>query len=230
MFTTQNIPLILVLAGCLALLTGLFGGGFTIKDYSIPKITALPRVMSGLAGMALIGGAMWLYARPAGPPVPAPTEATHTATPAATATFTPSASPMALPSATVTLTPAPGTPTAIPATSTPIVADPTNPVGFLRYYFDLLTVHRDYGDAWQLLSKRYQKVTYSNDYVAYGAYWDGIKQVQIADVQLSNVTISGADAHADMILVTTTGLTNNVSTTYHLIYDSTNHTWLFDSP
>jgi hypothetical protein len=233
MFTTQNIPLILVLTGCAALLAGLSGGGFTIKDYAIPKITAFPRVMSGLVGLVLIGAATWLYARPASAPVPQPTEVAPTVAPVPSATFTssPVNSPTVLPSATATQTPAPGTPTAVPPTATPIVADQTNPAGFLRYYYDLVTIHRDYGDAWNnLMTKKFQKAIYSNDYPAYGNYWNGIQKVDLDSVQVAPRPDSSVDCHVEMTLHMTSGLASKLIADYHLIYDAANRTWMFETP
>ncbi len=90
-----NLPLILAVAGCVALLAGLFGGGVKAKEVTIPRIARLPRLFSGLAGLALIGLSTWLYVRnPALPAeeTPQPTEITSTVTPAPTATTVPTQS------------------------------------------------------------------------------------------------------------------------------------------
>lgn len=230
MFTVANIPLLLVLAGIIALLTGLFGGGITVKDYAIPKITTVPRVMSGLVGLALIGAATWLYARPAASPTP--TEVAHTATPMPTATLTPT--PAATftppPSPTATATVGPGTPTVVPPTATPIVPDRTNPAGFLRYFFDLVTINRDYGGAWALMTRKFQKANYPAGSVALGQYWNPIKQVDIDSLQVTQVTVTSVDAAVEMTNHTTAGLESKVKATYRLTFNGSIGGWMFDTP
>ncbi len=232
MFTTQNIPIILLLVGCISLFAGLSGGGFSIKDYAIPKITTFPRVMSGLVGAALIGTATWLYVRPPSAPAPTPTAsevATATALPSATFTASPSNTPTALPSTTATT--GPGTPTAIPPTVTPIAPDPTNPAGALRYYFDMVTLRRNYGDAWaEFMTKKYQKAAYSNDYVGYGNYWNTIQKVTIDSIQVTQRPDTSVDCNVSLTLYMTSGLQSPLTTTYHLVFDSTNRRWMFDTP
>ncbi len=228
MFTLANVPLILLLVGCIALLAGLSGGGIKFKDYSIPKIATFPRVMSSVIGLALIGGATWLYARPATPvPTATPTAAplpSATVMPTPVDTFTPPPSP------TATETVGPGTPTPVPPSATPIVLDPHNPAGFLAYFFDLVTVHRNYGDAWQLMTKRFQKANYPSGYVSFGSYWSGISQVDINSLQVTQLTVSSVDCKVDLTFHTAGGLTNPVTTTYRLIFDSSLQTWMFDMP
>ncbi len=230
MFTVANIPLLLVLAGIIALLAGLFGGGITVKDYSIPKITTVPRIMSGVVGLALIGAATWLFARPAASPPPtevAPTAtalATDTLTPTPAATFTPPPSP------TATATVGPGTPTPVPPTATPIVPDKTNPAGFLRYFFNLVTVNRDYGEAWLLMTRKFQKANYPAGSAALGQYWGGIKQVDIDSLQVTQVTITSVDCKVQMTNHTSTGLSSQVTATYRLTYNGSIGSWVFDTP
>ena len=63
-----TLPLILAIAGCVALLIGLFGGGVKAKEITIPKLSFLARFLSGLVGAALIGTAICL---PTNSPFPA---------------------------------------------------------------------------------------------------------------------------------------------------------------
>jgi len=59
---SQNINLqnVLAIAGCIALLIGLFGGGVKAKEITIPKLSFLARFFSSLIGVALIGTTIWL--------------------------------------------------------------------------------------------------------------------------------------------------------------------------
>ncbi len=113
--TPQNI---LAIAGSVALLVGLFGGGVKAKEIEVPKISTLARIFSSLVGIILIGIAIKLpdplsptgtSAIPSIPPIepasvqqwitpssPEPTNAptdTPTDTPTSTPTDTPSPSP-----------------------------------------------------------------------------------------------------------------------------------------
>jgi hypothetical protein len=219
---SSNVPLILVLTGCVALLAGLFGGGIKTKDIELPTISRMPRIISGLVGILLIGGATWLYIRPSAPPTPDPTE---TPVPVPSATFTP------LPDATST-TPAPeatSTPVSL-ASPTAINPDPTNPAGFLRYYFDLLTDNRNYSDAWRLLTKRYQKQFYSSNFLAYEGYWGAVKQVNLDNVKVTQLTATSVDAQVEMTLIMTNGQSQQLSAKYRLIYNSNARTWMLDTP
>lgn len=56
----MNLPVILAIAGCAALLAGLFGGGVKAKEIVIPKLSTMPRIFSSAAGLVLIGIAIWI--------------------------------------------------------------------------------------------------------------------------------------------------------------------------
>jgi hypothetical protein len=61
----MTLPTILAMAGCIALLAGLFGGGITVKDLVIPKIANVARISSTIFGIALIGLAVSMSLSPA---------------------------------------------------------------------------------------------------------------------------------------------------------------------
>ena len=61
----MTLPTILALAGCIALLAGLFGGGITVKDLSIPKIANSARFFSTIFGVVLIGLSVSMSLSPA---------------------------------------------------------------------------------------------------------------------------------------------------------------------
>jgi hypothetical protein len=50
---------VLAIAGCVALLVGVFGGGITAKEVVLPKLSTATRIFSGLIGVALIAIALW---------------------------------------------------------------------------------------------------------------------------------------------------------------------------
>jgi hypothetical protein len=57
---TLTLQIVLAIAGCIALLVGLFGGGVKAKEVEVPKISALARIFSSLVGIILIGVAIQL--------------------------------------------------------------------------------------------------------------------------------------------------------------------------
>src|SRR5215467_8088918 len=50
----MTLPMILTVAGCIALLVGLFGGGVKAKEIEVPKISTWPRIFSSVSGIVLI--------------------------------------------------------------------------------------------------------------------------------------------------------------------------------
>jgi len=131
----ENITLqiVLAIAGSIALLIGLFGGGLKAKEIEVPTLARGPRILSSLVGIILIGVAIWLSFPNSPPltgsststPIPAteptlvqpqitPALPTSTDRPIDTATNTPTNTPTAVPTATPTYTPSPP-PTSPPA-------------------------------------------------------------------------------------------------------------------
>jgi hypothetical protein len=235
-----NLPLLLALTGCIALLAGLFGGGLKLQEVVIPTIPQLPRVFSGLAGIALIAMATWLYARTAVPSAPQPTEVAKTvalsspesSSPANVSPQPPAPTdtPTPLPPAAATEAPTLAITATLSPSATPIVANPKNPAGFFRYYFSMITDRRDYGDAWQLLSRKYQQKNYPNGSIEFGKYWNTIDSVDLNSIQVTPVTTSAVDCSVDATFHTKAGAADQVTATYRLIYDLTQQTWMIDAP
>jgi len=67
----MTLPVVFAIAGCIALLIGLFGGGVKAKEIEVPVISAWQRIVLGLVGAALIGIAIWV-GYPTEPASPAP--------------------------------------------------------------------------------------------------------------------------------------------------------------
>gem|GEM_PF-6555128 len=126
-----TLQIVLAIAGCVALLAGLFGGGIKAKELEVPRISASARLFSSLVGMLLIGVAIQLPSLAPQAPEPTPTPIpsvpqsitsvlpTATDVPTAMPTNTPTNTP---PSPTATYTPPPTATYAAPpptATSTP---------------------------------------------------------------------------------------------------------------
>ena len=110
----MTLPSILAIAGCVALVISLLGGGIEAIKVIIPKISFWSRVSLGLLGSVLIGIAVWLYVATSlpSPIMPSPQlssaiTATSTTITQASAASSPSKTPMP----PVTVTSAVSTPT-----------------------------------------------------------------------------------------------------------------------
>src|SRR4026207_765897 len=100
----MTLPIVLAIAGSVALLIGLFGGGVKAKEIEVPTLARGPRILSSLLGIVLIGIAIWLSQTssqqavlPTSTPIP-PTEPaspipTNTSTPTDIPTNTPTNTP-----------------------------------------------------------------------------------------------------------------------------------------
>jgi hypothetical protein len=56
----MDLPLVIGIAGCMALLAGLFGGGLRVRDIEIPTISKTSRGFSSIVGVGLIVAGIWL--------------------------------------------------------------------------------------------------------------------------------------------------------------------------
>ena len=120
----MTLPIVLAIAGCIALLIGLFGGGVKAKEIEVPKLPVGPRILSSLVGMVLIGASIFYpwtpqAAEPSAPfpaTEPGPSPMIHTApAPTNTRTEIPTDTPTKIPTNTPTDTPSPS------PTSPPII-------------------------------------------------------------------------------------------------------------
>ncbi len=56
----MTLPIVLAIAGSIALLAGLFRGGVKAKEIEVPTLARGSRILSSLLGIVLIGIAIWL--------------------------------------------------------------------------------------------------------------------------------------------------------------------------
>lgn len=56
----MTLPIVLAIAGSIAILLGLFGGGIKAKEIEVPKISAFPRILLILVGLSLVWASIGL--------------------------------------------------------------------------------------------------------------------------------------------------------------------------
>lgn len=96
----MTLPSILAIAGCIALVISLLGGGIEAIKVIIPKISFWSRVSLGLLGCVLVGISIWLYAVTSMPSLiipSSPTSPAMTATSVAIIQATAASSPSKIP-------------------------------------------------------------------------------------------------------------------------------------
>ena len=125
----MTLPVILAIAGCAALLAGLFGGGVKAKEIVIPKLSTLPRIFSCLAGLILIGVAIRVSSIPVPSTEVAPTQIPLTEVPSTQISPT-EGHPTQIP-LTVTSTEQSHTSSSM-VTAIPAPADPNSQVVFIH--------------------------------------------------------------------------------------------------
>ena len=107
----MTLPIVLAIAGSIALLVGLLGGGVKAKEIEVPTLAPGPRILSSLMGIGLIGMAIWLSQHPqtqAESPLSTPIATTEPAPPQRTPTsITPTNTPTETPTIPPTNTPSP---------------------------------------------------------------------------------------------------------------------------
>jgi hypothetical protein len=85
----MSVSAVLAIAGCVALLFGIVGGGIKAKEIEVPILSGKTRAASTVIGVALLGMSMWSIAmqNPANTssPTPLPTQAASNSLPAAAA-------------------------------------------------------------------------------------------------------------------------------------------------
>jgi hypothetical protein len=151
-------PVVLAIAGCIALLVGLFGGGIKAKEIEVPRISALPRISSSILGIVLIGISIWLSLPPSDRMSQSPTETTQPeiSTPSQFSTIEPTQQP--------TLTPSPTPELGIPVI-TAIKLREDSSSGSLIIYQDIYFYDPD-GDTnfiqWKVLSSTIADISVTN--------------------------------------------------------------------
>jgi len=162
-----------------------------------------------------------------------PPSPTTTSLPSPTITPLPSSTPSPLPSPTPTVpSPTPTNspkpvipPTAVPGWS-PAYADQ-----FIRYYYQHINA-RDYATTWSLLTKSFianKNSPEQGGYAGYINFWNSVQRVDITNVIVTGWVGNSADVVVEMVYTYYNGSVVPVHQPFHLFYNSSRGTWMFDS-
>ena len=209
------VPIILIVAGVIFLAFAILQIKIKVKTVDASTPTQRRQIVSGIVGAIMIVAGVYLSTK-SGPPQ----------SPPATDTPTPNSAP-----AVATNTSPPEIATIPPQTPTvPSTPEVQTPEDFLHHYFALLTVSKDYTDAWGLLTKKFQKAFNSTGYGDYAAFWKTISVVDLNKIDVTWITTQSANCQVDMTLHTVSGFTDHATQSYFLVYDINRKTWMFDVP
>ena len=139
-----------------------------------------------------------------------------------------------LPTPTPIWTPIPTLPTPTPIwTPTPISVVEVSPEQVIRDYYSAIN-NRQYEETWALLSDHFKdifnccKPDGSYDFDAYVQWWDSVAQVYVGAVSVMEQDGNTATVIADIQYVLKNGQTiDDTKPRIQLIWDATNHAWLF---
>jgi hypothetical protein len=111
-------------------------------------------------------------------------------------------------------------------TKTPSSSDPEQ---FVRSYFYSLTHDRDYKHSWSLLTDGFKEKNVPGGYSDYVKFWDKIDSVDLNSIDFYEHTSTSAKCRVSITFhANDTQETDDVR--YHLIFDSSHNTWMFESP
>jgi hypothetical protein len=161
---------------------------------------------------------------------PVPTSATVWFPPSATVWFPPSATP--IPSTAI---PIPPTATFIPPTNvvtqTPVVVPAAlTPEQFIRFYYNQINL-RNYSVTWSLLSANFQNSVngpLQGGYQGYINFWDTVNRVDVSSVSVLSQSYQYSDVRVNARYIYFSGSATTSNQIFHLIFDVSRNTWLFD--
>jgi hypothetical protein len=221
-----NLALLLGITGCVALLAGLFGGGFKAEQVEIPKISGSSRVFSAIIGLGLIIGSAVIFLKTsapvAAPPSPAavpvalsspqpPTSATNTLPPPTATSTEPSTAPAQLPSASPT-------------------PDATTACGAVGLYFANI-LHGRYDAAWVMLTQRYQRQNYPKGLDQARGIWRSYMSIDLKNPRPAPTGSHSTDCTVDETVQFQSGQTKTLpGTVWHMHLDTSNTDWMIDAP
>lgn len=111
-----------------------------------------------------------------------------------------------------------------------ITETPSNyadPKEFIQNYFALLN-QRMYEEAWSKLSDQFKASNDSSGYDDYVAFWGTVDEIEIIKMEITSQSNTQVLVYVEINYRYTAGYTTTGHTTYKLVKDSSNSSWLFD--
>ena len=195
----------------------------------VQTVPSVPTVLPGNAIQTAV--VQTLTAQPTSiPPTPTSVPATATAIPvSATAALPSPTATVTLPTPTVTLTPTYISQGSSGQGYVPVTQAPTD---FIRYYYAQINFG-NYPLTWSLLDANF--INRNNNasqggYAGYVAFWDTVHEVIV-----QNVYVDSQSGYYAVVTVVSqyqwkSGLVTYSTDAFHLIYNTSRATWMFDSP
>ena len=115
-------------------------------------------------------------------------------------------------------------------TPSPQPAIGQTPQQFIYDYFLNINTHNNYASTWSLLTDRFKAAENNSSYTDYTNFWNTVSRVDLDSVSLSSQNGGTAVVNVYMVFNYSNGVVTPNNLVFHLVYDWSRATWLFDSP
>jgi hypothetical protein len=114
-------------------------------------------------------------------------------------------------------------------TPSPEPAIVQTPEQFIYSYFSNINAG-NYSLTWTLLTDRFKAIANNSSYTNYTNFWSSVTRVDVGSVSLSSQNGGTAVVNVYMVFNYSSGVVTPNNLVFHLVYDWSRATWLFDSP
>jgi hypothetical protein len=115
-------------------------------------------------------------------------------------------------------------------TPSPQPAIGQTPQQFIYNYFSNINTYNNYASTWSLLTDRFKAAENNSSYTDYTNFWNTVSRVDLDSVSLSSQNGGTAVVNVYMVFNYSNGVVTPNNLVFHLVYDWSRATWLFDSP
>jgi hypothetical protein len=116
-------------------------------------------------------------------------------------------------------------------TQTPVVVPAAlTPEQFIRFYYNQINL-RNYSVTWSLLSANFQNSVngpLQGGYQGYINFWDTVDRVDVLSVSVLSQSYQYSDVRVNARYIYFSGSATTSNQIFHLIFDVSRNTWLFD--
>jgi len=114
-------------------------------------------------------------------------------------------------------------------TPSPQPAITQTPEQFIYGYFGNINA-ANYSLTWSLLTDRFKAKNNHSSYTDYAGFWTGVNRVDVTGVSVLSQVIDVATVSVSLVFNYSSGTITPETIQFHLVYDWSRATWLFDSP